>query len=223
MGRGSGTGTAGKAYATTDEPERVVGFYEQNRGGRPFEKAGGGHWTLRGTDGKLVSIHPKAGRYPSCDVAPGARDRTVLIVSQLMNPIPLEQARRTRRRQARHPDLAEQLALGDLRGTGRFGPGARRLTPWIQVAQASGTIAAAAGGRPDEDARGEQSSQGAEWVGSQGGSPVIVRRAVVARCREPGARSATSARRPASSFSGPLGVPVSLLDCHSVLRSRPRK
>lgn len=76
------------AYATTDAFDRVVRFYEQQRGGRTFEKADDGHFTLRGTDGKLVSIHPRDGKYPTCDVAPAAGDRTVLIVSQMMSPPP---------------------------------------------------------------------------------------------------------------------------------------
>jgi hypothetical protein len=72
------------AYATTDAFERVVGFYEQQRGGRTFEKADDGHFSLRGSDGKLVSIHPREGKYPTCDVPPAAGERTVLIVSQMM-------------------------------------------------------------------------------------------------------------------------------------------
>jgi hypothetical protein len=72
------------AYATTDAFDLVVRFYEQHRNARPFEKADDGHWTLRGTDGKLVSIHPKDGKYPTCDVAPAAGARSVLIVSQMM-------------------------------------------------------------------------------------------------------------------------------------------
>lgn len=74
------------AYATADAPDLVVAFYEKHRGALPLETADDGHRTLRGPAGKRVSIHPKDGKYPTCDVAAASGDRTVLIVSHLVGP-----------------------------------------------------------------------------------------------------------------------------------------
>jgi hypothetical protein len=69
-------------YATVDDPDRVRRFYEKNAGGAKAEKEGGKLVRLRGPKKEVLSIHGVKEQYPSCGVAPSARDRTAIIVSQ---------------------------------------------------------------------------------------------------------------------------------------------
>jgi hypothetical protein len=69
-------------YATADDPDRVRRFYEKNTSGAAVEKEGGKLVGLRGPKQEVLSIHGVKERYPSCGVAPSARDRTAIVVSQ---------------------------------------------------------------------------------------------------------------------------------------------
>ncbi len=69
-------------YATEDEPERVRRFYEKHAGGASIDREGGKLVRLRGPRKEILSVHGVKDRYPSCGVAPSARDRTAIVVSQ---------------------------------------------------------------------------------------------------------------------------------------------
>lgn len=68
------------AYATDRPLAEVVAFYEKNRGGHALERDGAG-LRLRAPSDWVLSVHPKDGTYPRCEVAPAAGDATVIIVS----------------------------------------------------------------------------------------------------------------------------------------------
>ena len=69
-------------YASEDEPDKVRRFYEKNTSGASVEKEAGKLVRLRGPKKEVLSIHGVKDRYPSCGVAPSARDRTAIVVSQ---------------------------------------------------------------------------------------------------------------------------------------------
>lgn len=69
------------AYATASPPEEVSRFFEQNHGGATVERDDG-ELRLRGPEDWVLSVHPRGGRYPTCEVAPKADDATVIIVSK---------------------------------------------------------------------------------------------------------------------------------------------
>jgi hypothetical protein len=71
-----------EAYATTDMPAKVAGYYRRYRGATTEVTKEGSELSLHGPDRKILSIHSRAGSYPTCDTRPAATDQTVIIVSQ---------------------------------------------------------------------------------------------------------------------------------------------
>jgi hypothetical protein len=73
------------SYATTDEPGKVVAFYEKSLAAKSGAGDNGSRTFDLGTDGTTkLSVFPaaKADAFPHCSVAPKAADRTVILVSQ---------------------------------------------------------------------------------------------------------------------------------------------
>jgi hypothetical protein len=72
------------AYATGDPPKRVTAFYMQAAEGKEHAEQSGGTVSFRHGD-RVLAIHPAAAKdYPECGLLPGLKDKTVLIVSQLV-------------------------------------------------------------------------------------------------------------------------------------------
>ena len=70
-------------YATTDPHRKVIDFYVKRHGGKPE----GDTLRISGSKGARLSVHPaQATGYPTCEVKPAKRDKTVIIVSQAVGP-----------------------------------------------------------------------------------------------------------------------------------------
>jgi hypothetical protein len=74
------------SYATTDEPAKVLAFYEKALGAKSAAGVHGSRtFDLAGSNGTIkLAMYPAAvaDAFPSCSVAPKSDDRTVILVSQ---------------------------------------------------------------------------------------------------------------------------------------------
>jgi len=69
-------------YSTPDAPTDVVAFYAATRGLEV--RSGQTRLTVDAAEGRTLSVHPVGDSYPDCGTKPGAEDRTVVVVSQLI-------------------------------------------------------------------------------------------------------------------------------------------
>jgi hypothetical protein len=72
-----------QSYASKDPPAKVMAFYKEKHP-EIVESQSDTEMKLRGPSDKLLSVYAVPGKFPTCDVAPAADEKTIIVVSQAM-------------------------------------------------------------------------------------------------------------------------------------------